>query len=1301
MILLLDFTYNLDEGSKDWDDYYSRALSEQWEGIQKRYNIKHDLQTFIEEIFSRYREGEYYLSIPNLLRDMKKDKNGYDKYYRNIVIRSTYTNNLLPKDKSIILIGDVKISKVMALNIKGIEVIDNGAVGQGEKPLTCRCKSAFETKTIQNGVKVPDFNENNIHFLPLILDEAFMSGFWNQDMGDFNEADKAYASWRKYIDFRKYYLDIQGQKAIEIDGVEILDTYSVNSRDYMFNKETYEPYLLDEEFGKGEQIILTEQVGDSDSFPLVKVFINTNRKDAMQDVDKRSNKPKIEGVIARFTSLNNDIALSSFGDLNKGKTISLDKRYKFLAVEIEPNVNDVILKFDNKQQKQFVEIDNKYAKIISDEVQKYIDIEEYKLKRNIEDEIEIFKEELSNKFNEEVSINSDINIIKEYTKRNFKKDKQNNIIEIVSLEELYIERNKKLIKNKEIELNKIANETIQSSKLIKKKALEQKYAIDIQKDKESIAIICEQDKEIEIEKKIKDETIIQYQAYFQIEGNDAGYIRKDVKQVEPKFIVIDSTAERVKIERQEKALTAFFQGYVKNPFLANYLFSPKSLKSTKKILKDEINWVLEDPLNEKQKEAVIKALASESIFLLQGPPGTGKTQVIAELVAQYTRQGKKVLISSETHKAIDNVFERLPKDPNIRPIRLIPNKNAKKETDYSPDKLLENFYFNIISRLEKEVKISDNFKERKDSFYKEYEAFCIESEELNKNERLLNITTKTIKTLEVERAEYQKELNKIQLLIEEKQSIEDSKYEDMLRKGIDIFTNKIDDKELDDLRLQLENHKKNIADKNAEIDKITTGETYANMREKRYELIRKIEKFFTDFKIKKSYQTLDETIEIIGEEWISIEKKDANEYKNKIPMYQEISKQLRSKSILESDTEKYTKELYENANVFGITATSRDRFSQRDNEGLQKCGLADLNIREQGIDVVIIDEVSKLSFIDLLIPILYGKTVILVGDHRQLPPMYDLRNLKKEELVGLDEEHISHKLNEKYTEMYETCFFKSLYENIDSEYKVMLTKQYRCHEDIMRVFNNFYGAEDGKGLELGIPNQNQRKQHYLDIRINNKAIIDSNKHIYFINSNEFDEGDDGSTSRHNKQEAEVVTKLLSELDNACGHLTVKHNLKVNKELDIDERPSAGVICTYGEQAGKIKRSGIISRCQNFNKQNDNKLVISTVDDFQGDERDIIIVSMVRNPRRRSGNYDFVKKFERINVALSRARKMLIVVGNINFLSEVGLIDLPDLDGGKIKSGYPVYRKIIETISHYGKILEAEDILGEKQYKGGK
>lgn len=76
--------------------------------------------------------------------------------------------------------------------------------------------------------------------------------------------------------------------------------------------------------------------------------------------------------------------------------------------------------------------------------------------------------------------------------------------------------------------------------------------------------------------------------------------------------------------------------------------------------------------------------------------------------------------------------------------------------------------------------------------------------------------------------------------------------------------------------------------------------------------------------------------------------------------------------------------------------------------------------------------------------------------------------------------------------------------------------------------------------------------------------------------------------------------------------------------------------------------------------------------------------------------EFLKKFERINVALSRARKLLIVVGARKFLSENGIIDLPDMEGNRSadKLNYPVYREIIDTINFKGKIIPARDIIGE-------
>lgn len=112
------------------------------------------------------------------------------------------------------------------------------------------------------------------------------------------------------------------------------------------------------------------------------------------------------------------------------------------------------------------------------------------------------------------------------------------------------------------------------------------------------------------------------------------------------------------------------------------------------------------------------------------------------------------------------------------------------------------------------------------------------------------------------------------------------------------------------------------------------------------------------------------------------------------------------------------------------------------------------------------------------------------------------------------------------------------------------------------------------------------------------------------------------------------------------------------------------------------------------------MIINTVDDFQGDERDIIIVSMVRNKPIWRSSSDFIKQFERINVALSRARCMLVVIGSMDYLSSIA-IDLPDVNGNKDldRHSFPVYKEIIRTIQAKGKILQASDLIGEEKYDG--
>ncbi len=219
------------------------------------------------------------------------------------------------------------------------------------------------------------------------------------------------------------------------------------------------------------------------------------------------------------------------------------------------------------------------------------------------------------------------------------------------------------------------------------------------------------------------------------------------------YIVYDNRAEKAKIKRQELALKNFFNGYVKNPYLSTYLFSSGELDAVG-VETDDWIWYL-DSLNDKQKEAVRKAVSSNGLFLLQGPPGTGKTQVIAETVVHLVKMGKKVLVSSETHKAIDNVFERLPKVADIVPVRFIPSHNEKKkDNNYDPEFLVKNFYSDIEVNLRKAVERYESFEAYKNDFDEKFGNLKLLRSKLEKNQAVADEAEAEIK-------KYKDEIDKI------------------------------------------------------------------------------------------------------------------------------------------------------------------------------------------------------------------------------------------------------------------------------------------------------------------------------------------------------------------------------------------------------------------------------------------------------------------------------------------------------------------------------------------------------------
>ncbi len=1490
-IIFIDFTVNMNTKNKNPSSFYSISLKEQYENIKNRMpknvEIIDKLEDFIKEFFPSRIRRKYYFTSPNFFREKRK----YDRvsYLDNVVIRPEMTDIMkryLPENTNVILFGNIcERNYLKSFEVTGIELIDSSISSKTDIVTDdVFCVHAFRKKN-RNGREEyvwsknhQDYNDSIFtpNFTKRLIEESFPLS--NENLVNFfNFYDK----WNEFIEFRLNYLNQQSSRNFEIDSVRFIEGYSINRKVYSANKDDYEEFLLVDhpEFKKGEQILLNYEVLKSEPFNLIEVNVDFNKKEFDSKRTLTKGKHKINPIEPQLKSLTREsVALSETKPTTKTyedllyNAYSLDDRYKIISLDIEPDTRGIVKRYKTKLKKNQNNITLKYNKIVKEELNKFKEEKSNQFKSEMQEKIDDFNLEFYNKLDELVSLNQDEDIIKKVNKqikdkekeltKKHKKDKKkkedtsinieeelNTFISQIDVHSLYIEKHEKEKEELIKKLNKEDEKKVKDLLIQKQKELEVFYNRKKEEEINKDILLNEQFKQQEIKSKIENETIKRFSIYFKVEQERINKQKLKKQLSTYKFLIYNNRAEKAKIERQSQSLKNFYSGNVKNPYLATYLFGADELVNENKTSDlTSFDWHLEY-LNDKQKEAVYKAVTSNGIFLLQGPPGTGKTQVIAEIVSQYIQRGKKVVIASETHKAIDNVFERLPYLADIRPLRLIPDSSTK-DSEYRPENLVDNFYNNISKKMQKVIKDYDKFNDYKENFkdnltslkmlndkiLREQKQVLKIQKELNTlstkdnhirtlinnnkeeiNNQLLNISIerRTYRNLENSKLiitedvnpivlnEYLTEVysylknddnlihddinnlikeilninseiinNEIRQIIVQKDDFAVRQREIEIRRLLDELKDELENfKEgTDEVRIPLQeelkeiiNNKRNKTDfshlritKIIDLQKIknyqqinehllTHKEKIIGIRNKYFNIINEnilkfeeaknnierelvknesdrsevtkqisllyndtsyqsikndearlrmnISKFIEDFSVSIKYNTYSEAIIEIEKAYEDLEKnfkKKEKQNKQIIPMFNKISKYLDNEEVIIADRDIYTSLLFDKVNLFGITTTSRDKFTQRTMGDLEQYNLDEIDLKEQGIDVVIIDEVSKSNFLDLLTPILYGKTVILVGDHRQLPPMYDLRNLRHEDFENISEDVLTEEKNKEYTTLFETSFFKTLFETIPSDYKVMLDRQYRSHEHIMEVYNCFYNHD----LKIGHDGQNAEKQHHLTIISNNREIITPEKHVYFVDCKEFEDRDTNSTSIHNVNEADVVIKLLELINKG-------YNNNKNYQPSEEEKMSIGVITTYGDQARIINRRYRQARLNlnSFNKSPDSRLIISTVDDFQGDERDIIILSMVRNPENRArSNPGFINAFERVNVALSRARRLLIVVGNRSYLEDKGVVYLPDVYGD-IDNDQPyfsIYKEVIGAINRYGGIFDDEDVLGGKK-----
>ena len=402
-----------------------------------------------------------------------------------------------------------------------------------------------------------------------------------------------------------------------------------------------------------------------------------------------------------------------------------------------------------------------------------------------------------------------------------------------------------------------------------------------------------------------------------------------------------------------------------------------------------------------------------------------------------------------------------------------------------------------------------------------------------------------------------------------------------------------------------------------------------------------------------------------------------------------------------------------NCNVIGATCSSiseqnykasEDFDKQVDSRFFKKYKTIFPWKKNISFNTVVQDEASKATPAELSLPLIYGKKSVIIGDHRQLPPNLDKEDiLYKLHLQGLNtqdqeekdrisklEKFVKHDFDEL-----EKSHFERLYMQIDSSLKGTFRYQYRMHPDINEVIKQFY-KQDG-GLECGFidkPYDDSGLEWYSRYHgINIDGLISPENHVIWVDvkSPEFIDG----TSRANQGEVDAIQWILSSM--AQSESFQQYNYQFSK----DEDKEIGIISFYASQL-KLLSQSVTSIGGNLS------LKLSSVDRFQGMERNIILVSLVRSNRIAAqknqspdfriygemgypvqNDLGFARSPNRLNVALSRAKRLLIIVGNSDHYSSY-----------KNKNGDAIYRNVYESIKDnpHGRILTWESEFEKKRPK---
>lgn len=436
--------------------------------------------------------------------------------------------------------------------------------------------------------------------------------------------------------------------------------------------------------------------------------------------------------------------------------------------------------------------------------------------------------------------------------------------------------------------------------------------------------------------------------------------------------------------------------------------------------------------------------------------------------------------------------------------------------------------------------------------------------------------------------------------------------------------------------------------------------------------------------------TLAQRIETASQVVAALERRlsaDASERRIWTPLLEDWASDLRRDRAAAEDWRDLGADFLENCNVVAITCNEQEKSLD--------------DIGQSSFDVAIIDEVSKATPLELLLPLMRARRAVLVGDHRQLPPLFqegdDARSfVDVVEDAGDDDGNLLTRENlARFEKMVTASLFKSHFERADPAIRARLDIQYRMHPQIMALVNRFYEGQ----LHCGVESPETKRAHGFTLKgVGNKTLSGPEDHVLWVDTT-YDlhgkihrEDMEGNQSlRTNWLEADLIAETLIQLDARAAQLghTRENRLKV------------GVVSFYARQCRVIREA--IRRRRRTDVFDFLEVEVNTVIRYQGKEKPIVLVSLVRHdgqdparaggqPRRRSSKAN-VARFEFINVAFSRAQSLLIVFG-ARGMYESYAVELPHMDreGTECRT---VYKDILDQLDRDGRLVQARQLLAPK------